>query len=568
VTIDLDSTSRSVEGPAQPARLGVCVERGGATPARLRLARTGFATVAAVLVVWAFAPFILTALDAARHHRIFTGVAGYFPWDGLQYLAFVRDGHDGLIRNLFGLSGGAVFVHPIWSVTGVVQGVTGVGSVPIMAFWKVVSVAVLLAGAARLVTRQIPASRPGRRTTALGLCLFGGFTPLVLLMWSGNITDVRGVAIDLIPAAALWDYAPIAVAIGLMPFAIEGMERILAGTGGRRTALLTAACCLIIGWLHPWQAATLMLVWLGLLLWRAHDRRGAGSGSASKPALPWRRIAVVLVATAAAPAYYASLSHIDYSWSQFAAKDGYYLQITWPVLEYCVAPLVVVALLSARAARRDRGARSLVVWLFATLVVVALSPPEQYHALDGLMLPLGVLAVRAWPAGHGFSPRRLVAIAGLAALAVTFAIYADNSLHAVLSRGVTTYSELARSDVRAVTVAARADGDRPILSMPALGSAIPMLADAPTWVGNLFWTPGYGSRAQASSALFTGSMTASAARSFVRSVGTRALVEPCGWAAPLEPALAPLGFHEQAVGCARVYTRADSRSRAGHRPTA
>jgi len=322
--------------------------------------------------------------------------------------------------------------------------------------------------------------------------------------------------------------------------------------------VLTATCCLIVGWLHPWQAATLMLTALGLVLWRLHDRRVPGSATAPltvRPAVRWRHLAGVFLASAAAPVYYASLGHIDYSWSQFAKTDAHDLLITWPVLEYGVAPLVIVALLSARVARRDPRARSLVAWLLATLVVVALSPPEQYHALDGLMLPLGVLAVRAWPAGARFSISRLGAIAGLAAMTATFALYANNSLHAVLSQSVTTYSEPTPSDVRAVTVAARAAGDRLILSSPELGSAIPMLVDAPTWVGNLFWTPDYRSRAHSSGALFSGLMTGPEARAFVRAVGTRALVEPCGWSGRLEPALASLGFRERTIGCARVYIR-------------
>jgi hypothetical protein len=48
-------------------------------------------------------------------------------------------------------------------------------------------------------------------------------------------------------------------------------------------------------------------------------------------------------------------------------------------------------------------------------------------------------------------------------------------------------------------------------------------------------------------------MTGPQARAFVRAVGTRALVEPCGWTARLEPALAPLGFRQVQVGCSRVY---------------
>jgi hypothetical protein len=50
-------------------------------------------------------------------------------------------------------------------------------------------------------------------------------------------------------------------------------------------------------------------------------------------------------------------------------------------------------------------------------------------------------------------------------------------------------------------------------------------------------------------------MTGSAARAFVLSTGARALIEPCRWTAPLAPTLAPLGFRERSVGCARVYVQ-------------
>ena len=109
-----------------------------ATRRRARGWRTAVIAVGAIALTWAFAPFVLVALDAAAHHRVFLGVAGYYPMDGLQYLAWVRDAHDGLIRNLYGSRGHAVFVHPMYSLTGLLQGATGVGSPAIMAFWKAV----------------------------------------------------------------------------------------------------------------------------------------------------------------------------------------------------------------------------------------------------------------------------------------------------------------------------------------------------------------------------------------------------------------------------------------------
>jgi hypothetical protein len=86
-----------------------------------------------------------------------------------------------------------------------------------------------------------------------------------------------------------------------------------------------------------------------------------------------------------------------------------------------------------------------------------------------------------------------------------------------------------------------------------LGTAIPALTDAPTWVGHAIWTPDYGRRAQLSSDFFAGTMRRRDARAFVRRTTARAIVQPCGDNRRLERALRPLGFRRVPVGCATVY---------------
>jgi len=140
----------------------------------------GTGAMALVALLWAFAPFLATAIDAAARGRVFLGVAGYYPMDGLQYLAWVADAHHGLIRNLFGPAGGAVFVHPLWTPSGLLQALTGVPDAWVMAFWKGASVVVLVAGAGRLVARVAT----GRRVAALALALFGGLTPVTILLYA------------------------------------------------------------------------------------------------------------------------------------------------------------------------------------------------------------------------------------------------------------------------------------------------------------------------------------------------------------------------------------------------
>ena len=515
------------------------------------------AAIGLLVVAWAVAPFVLIALNAAAHHRIFLGADSYYAPDQLQYLAFIRDGHSGLIPNLYGGAGSAVFVDPVWSLSGIVQGLTGVSGVAIMAFWKVVSIAALLAGVGWLVFRQIPASQPARRAAALGLSLFGGLAPCAAVVFASQPSALIHDANVLIPVANLWGYAPIAIAIGLMPLAIEGMRLIADGQGNRRLALATSGACLVVSWLHPWQGATLLLAFGVLLLGRWQRTVGTGQRpiAAARALLADQAPAAIAIGAAgAAPiAYFVLLGRLNADWANFSQTDSATLGISLSVMCWCVLPLVAVAWATVRAARTDPRLRGLIAWLLGALLLVALRPPAQVHALGGVAIPLGVLVVRTWPA-RGGRRLRLVAAAGLAATAGTFAAYGVNAFSTVASPAATNYSEIDPSDARAVLVAGRLAAGRPILSPQQLGVATPALVDHATWVGNKFWTPDSLWRYLKAASVFDHKApTAAQVRSLVGSSGARAIIEPCGYHAKLEPALRQLGFGELRIGCARVY---------------
>ena len=535
----------------------------GETARRARWRGVGLA-ITAIVLAWAFAPFILVALDAAAHHRVFLGVAGYYPMDGLQYLAWVRDAHDGLIRNLYGSLGKAVFVHPMYSLSGVVQGAFGVGSVAIMAFWKALAALVLVGGCLALVTRYIPSGQVGRRAAALVLALFGGFTPVVgLLAWLDpwqRGSDFARAAGDLVPAMSLWDYAPLAIALGLMPIVIERIERLVMRRSDRRTTVVASAAGLLVAWLHPWQGITLIALTGGLVLWRALEARSPrgswverwGIGAVRGQAIP---LAVVTGATALPVLYYMLLSHLDAGWATSEQNSVSAAVIPGLVTLTCVVPLALAGLLAARRTARDPCTRVLLLWLLATLFTITISPSGQYRALDGVAIPVALLVVRAWPARPLGGRRRLLAVAAVAATLVPFAVFAVEAFGHLRSPEVTAYTELAPSDVRAARVAAARAGAAPVLAPAQLGTAIPALTDAVSWVGHPIWTPDYTERKDEAMLLFGGAMTPGQARRFVRSTGARALVEPCGSTGNLQVALAPLGFRVITVGCARVYAR-------------
>ncbi|HTT30728.1 MAG TPA: hypothetical protein VMG37_20095 [Solirubrobacteraceae bacterium] len=526
--------------------------------------RTAVIAIGSVALAWAFAPFVLVALDAAAHHRVFLGVAGYYPMDGLQYLAWVRDAHDGLIRNLYGSLGHAVFVHPMYSLTGLVQGATGVGPQAIMAFWKAVGAFVLVAGCVRVVARSLSPDRVGRRAIALILTLFGGFTPLVaLLPWLDPFTlgtDFTRAAGDLVPAVALWDYAPLAIALGLMPFAIERIERLVEGRGNRRTAVGAAGLGLFVAWLHPWQGITLIAMAAGLVLWQAHEAGGPdppGAARARMRAIPGlaRPLAFVAGTTAVPVLYYLLLSHVDDGWATSELNSVSAAVIPGLVTLTCVVPLAAIGILAARRLGPDPRMRAPLLWLLATLFTIAISPSGQYRALDGLAIPVAVLAVRAWPAWRRGWHCRLLATLALAGTLIPFAWFAVGAFRHLRSPGVTAYTELEPSDIRAAELAAAGARGTPVLAPAVLGTAIPALTGAVSWLGHPIWTPNYVVRKTQATELFAGAMEPAQARRFVRSTGAGALVVPCGFTGLREGVLVPLGFHPTRVGCAVVYTR-------------
>jgi len=546
--------------------VGSAIDHAGRNATRLRIA---VLAIGAIVLAWAFAPFVVVAVDAAAHHRVFLGVAGYYPMDGLQYLAWVRNAHDGLIANLYGSLGEPVFVHPMYSLTGIAQGATGVGPVAIMAFWKAVGAVILFAGCVRLVVRTIPAGRAARRAAGLVLAVFGGFTPMVaLLPWLDRFTlgtDFSRAAGDLVPAMTLWDYAPLAIALGLMPFAIERIERVISGRGGWRGALGAAALGLLVAWLHPWQGITLIAVTAGLVGWQAHESAGSGPGRvrvarALREALSGRvRVLTLVTGAMAVPVtYYLLLSHLDGGWatSELNSKDA--AVIPGLITLTCVLPLAAVGVLAVRRLGRggiDPSLRAPLLWLLATLFTIVISPSGQYRALDGLAIPVAVLAVRAWPEWRRRGHRRLLATVALTGVLAPFAVFAVGAFGHLHSQEVTSYTELNPNDVRAVRLAAADARGGPVLAPAALGTAIPALTGAVSWVGHPIWTPDYADREVRAKEFFAGAMPLPEARRFVRSTAASALVEPCGSSGRLEPVLTGLGFRATRVGCALVFTR-------------
>ncbi|MHB8658509.1 MAG: hypothetical protein ACYC91_11235 [Solirubrobacteraceae bacterium] len=511
-------------------------------------------------VAWTFLPPLAVALHAASHGRVFLGAAGLWPMDQLQYLAWARDaGSHGLISDLYGSGGRAVFVHPIWSLTGLAQSMFGFGDAAVLMFWQAVSLLVLLGGCMRFIWTRLGSSSPARRGAALAVCLFGGLTPLVAVLAqldpssaSGNFKDATD---SLLSGGSLWGYAPLSIAIGLMPWAIEALEALLTGRSSPRTLIRAAGLGALISWLHPWQGEELLVIGLGLA---AASLRDCGIRSPLRTALarPRTLLAPVVagVAILVPLAYYLLLSHIDPGWRTSAQASIAGSLIPWPVVITYLVPLALVVLIAARRTVLDRPGRVLVLWPAACLITVAVTQNGQYRALSGVAIPIGVLAVRAWPRVRSGRAHLAAVLALMATLGPATAYLAFTFRH-LKDRTTVAYAEPAPSDLRAAVLAAELGAGRPILTPVALGTAVPALTDARVWVGHPIWTPEHLIRDAEAEQLFTGAFTPAVSRALVRTSRARALIEPCGYAGQLEHVLAPLGFSPRPVGCAVVYAR-------------
>ncbi len=107
------------------------------------------------------------------------------------------------------------------------------------------------------------------------------------------------------------------------------------------------------------------------------------------------RVVIVGVATLVPLLYYAIIAGSDSAWSLGQLRASGNAPLVWPVL-VAFGPLLLLALL-ARRPQRDPRDQLLILWpLAALLVYLALGRDARGSALEGVTLPLAILAVRGW----------------------------------------------------------------------------------------------------------------------------------------------------------------------------
>lgn len=503
------------------------------------------ALVAAALLVWSLIPLAILLVDVARHGGVLSGSDGALAGSDQQlYLTWIREsGTDVLISNEYRLGESAgVFFHPMFLISGLLWQL-GVGLKLSLLLWKPVAAALLGAGAWLYAGRFLE-GRARVTATVLGLFFFSPVLPL--LVWSGiDLPDLDHLLFlftsnESMPAIQLWGYLHAAVVVGAMALFVLGAERIVDARrrrGGRgRTWYVgwTSAAGLLIGWMHPWQGATLIALLVALAAW-------------GRLAPRYRILAVPAAAIAAPMLWEWLLIQFDPDWSIDAQQNAGSHAPLW-VLAAALGPLVLPALAGARARLADDGGRMLLLWPVAALAVYGATDQFPYHALQGLSIPLAVLAV------DGLARLRVPLAAGAAFVVLVtapgIAFVVDTFLDSRRA-GIAPYIlDPGEADALRFLEDAPPGG---VLARTYLGATVPSLAGQETWVGQFTWTPDYDARREAAERLFSGALDPGAAQELVRRVRPRYLLGDCRVAVDLAPLLGDVVTRTHRFGCATVY---------------
>jgi hypothetical protein len=500
----------------------------------------------ALALAWSAVPVIWLAIHTIVHGGVLSGSDGPLAGaDQLFYMDSIRQsGAHGLIADHFDLViGHAVFLNPLFLLAGLLWR----AGLPLQAvFWalKLLAAPALALGAVGLASRVL--SSGGARASAVVVGLFYFSPVLPLLAWTGAIGASARYQLLLpvgegMPAWQLWGYSHAALTIGLEVGALLGALALAENRVAveRRRALLiaTSAAACLVAWFHPWQGATLILVLAALA---AYGRS--------------RRLAFVLLAPVAAAAgpliYEAILPHVDAAWHVDSVRNAVGQGPLWTLL-VALVPLAVPAAFGVRAMPRGPLKVVLVAWPVAALVVYFGTSQFPYHALQGISLPLAVLAVAGW---QQLRAPRAAALGLLLAAVVTVpgAVYEVRTFRDSERAHVAPYwfSAGERAALRYLEANPTPGG---VIARQYLGTAVPAFTGRRTWVGEWTWTPQYGKRTILTELLMDDRLAPARARELVSSTGARFALTDCRAPAPLGRSLGPLVVSKRTFGCAAVY---------------
>ena len=489
----------------------------------------------ACLSVWVLA---LDLWQVVFHGRVWTGTDGVYLVDQMQYLAWIRAAaHHVLASNLFVLHPTpADYFQPAVTVSG---GLVALGLAPWLSLllWKPVAVGAIFFAVRAYARRSLTGVWQRRAALVLAL-FFGSFTVVY-----GSF----GVVGDLFLGFAAWGYTFGLLAVAALVLALLSYDRArIAGRLSFAPALLGA----LAGLLHPWQGELLIVIVLAteLAIWRRGERH--------RP--PLSLPAVTLVVTGIPLLYYFVLGHADVSWSLARVHSKH--SFTLWTIALAVAPLALPALLRYRGRARGFLQSATRVWPAAALVVYLVSASgvsaTPLYAFDGITIPLAVLAVQGVRQTRlaRVRGRRLLVSLAVAAATIPATVYLMHTAHGLVAPAVGNANFITADESHALTYLARDPEPGGVLTRFYLGAIVPAETSRRTFVGDCLWSqPHCVERATIAQELLDGSLSPSAARSFVLGTRARFVLADCESATDLAKALRPMVVSVHSFGCASVY---------------
>lgn len=514
-------------------------------------------------LAWALVPVVVIAVHTLRGGGVLSGSDGALPGgDQLFYMDSIRQsGAHLLITDHFDLTiGHAVYLNPLYLVGGVLWRL----GLPLpAAFWalKLLAAPSLALGAVLVAVRTLRGFAQRAAAVTLALLYFSPITSVLLwfgLVGAGTRYELLVPAGEAMPAWQLWGYPHSGIAVGALAAAVIGAVSMAQKSPSRRLVAGVAAAACIASWQHPWQGAVFILVAAALIA-QSRSRRVAAA------------LAAPMVAGIAPLIYTFVLEHSDAAWRVDSMQNSVPHVAAW-VLAATLVPIAVPAAFGIRAVGAGPLRTALVVWPVAALAVYFGTSEFPYHALQGISLPLAVLAVLGWRRlwdviGGRWTARRTASRSGAAVVAAVLAVtvipgaaYELKTLHDSERSSPSAYF-LTDDDHAALAYLDHLKTPGGVLSRESIGMAVPAFTGRRTWVGEWTWTPDFNQRAELAEQALDGEMPPSAARALIAGSRARFVLADCGARAPIARMLGALVVSTHAFGCASVYQlRPPSRS--------
>ncbi len=494
-----------------------------------------------VLAAFAAVSLWVLGLDlwqVVANGRVWTGTDGVYIVDQMQYLAWIRSAsHHLLASNLFVLrSTPADYFQPAVVISG---GLSALGLAPTVSLllWKPIAVAATFFAFREYAYRTLTGLW-ARRIALLLALFFGSFT---------IVYGTFGVLGDLFPGFLSWGYDFGLLALACMVAGLLAYDH-ARSTG--RVAWWPGLLGALASMLHPWHGELLILIVLGSEVVLRH-RRPRTTQQLKLPLL-------TVLLTGLPLLYYVLLGRTDISW-RLAQGAGIHSFSLLSIL-LAIAPLLAPAMLAYRQRPADFLGVATRAWPIAALAVFVGSSAgfsaAPLHAFQGITLPLAVLAVQGVRA---VGWRRLPYARWTIALAVAAFTIPSTAFELGKARSLAAptpdNANFIQRDERSALDFLAADRDPGgVLTRSYLGAAVPGKTGRRTLVGDCLWSePNCYERVNQAQALFDGTLTPRAARSFVVQTGAAFVLADCSTGVDLTKTLRPLIVSVHRFGCATVY---------------